>query len=71
MIKKKLLKLCVLMKQIMKYEKQVVVLCINRIVEQFNKLKKYHAERIIQIYDFLKQNLKNLNLDSVNLVKLI
>ena len=57
--------------QIMKYEKQVVVLCINRIVEQFNKLKKYHAERIIQIYDFLKQNLKNLNLDSVNLVKLI
>ena len=40
MIKKKLLKLCVLMKQIMKYEKQVVVLCINRIVEQFNKLKK-------------------------------
>ena len=71
MIKKKLLKLCVLMKQIMKYEKQVVVLCINRIVEQFNKLKKYHAERIIQIYDFLKQILKNLNSDSVNLVKLI
>ena len=57
--------------QIMKYEKLVVTLCINRINEQFKKLKKYQGERIIEIYDILKNKSKELNLDSINLMKLI
>jgi hypothetical protein len=57
--------------QIMKYEKLVVTLCVNRINEQFKKLKKYQGERIIEIYDILKNKSKELNLDSINLMKLI
>ena len=56
--------------QIMKYEKLVVTLCVNRINE-FKKLKKYQGERIIEIYDILKNKSKELNLDSINLMKLI
>jgi hypothetical protein len=62
--------MCYKENQILENQKKIVVIAINLIIQQFEKLKKYQGERIKEYFNNLKERNQIICSDCFNLIKL-
>jgi hypothetical protein len=55
---------------IIESQKKIVMIAINLINQQFEKLQKYQSERIKEFFNTLKENNQIIFSDSYNLIKM-
>ena len=62
--------MCYKENQILENQKKIIVIAINLIIQQFEKLKKYQGERIKEYFNNLKERNQIICSDCFNLIKL-
>ena len=63
--------MCYKENRVIEFEKRIIVIAINIIIEQFKKLKKYQGERIKQYFQKINSEKEIVFGDIYTLIKLI
>ena len=63
--------ICYKENKVIEFEKRIIVIAINIIIEQFKKLKKYQDERVKQYFEKINSEKNIIFGDIYNVIKLI
>ena len=63
--------ICYKENKVIEFEKRIIVIAINIIIQQFNKLKKYQGERIKKYFQKINSEKEIVFGDIYTLIKLI
>jgi hypothetical protein len=64
-------KMCFNETRVVKYEKRKIAFIMNKYIEQYKKLNKYHGERIRNYFEKIKEINNVMVGDAFNLIKLL